>query len=624
MTQIHDIKHAQTERNEWGSSWQFLLTCIGYAVGLGNIWRFPALAYEHGAFLIPYLICSLLIGFPLLYLEMSIGQFCKAGPAVAYGWIRPAFQGIGWSMAMLSLLIGIYYNVIVAWTLIYLWTIITGNSNQFSSCTNQFNTIYCSSSLEDLRCANELKTFGAFYFNRTCNFGNDTIAKSLKDKTFSILSAVSPAEEFFEYVLEKTATLSEFGGLSLKMVISLGLAWLFTTLVLVKGVEVMGKIAWFTGTTPYIIIVILFIRGITLDGAKAGLDYYLLKPNLSVIWLAETWRAAATQVCYSLAIGMGGLISLASFNDFHQNCFKDAFLITLADASTSVLGGTAVFSTLGFMSNQLNISIDAVVQSGTGLAFIAYPEAMSRMPGWPWLWQFLFFLMILILGIASHFGLAEVMCTALYDQFPFLRKHKSLLVIFVCLSCYICGLVMCTRAGIFYFNLFDDYTASFSMMLLVLLELVLVAHIYGLSNYVIDLQIMMGPAKNWLTKIYGPTGICIQIIWRFIAPLLIIVVFIFALISQIKTNKRTYGKDKRLYIFPEWAIVFGWILSMISLIFIPSLIIINLIKFRRKGKDWKELFQLQTKWPSYKRNLNLKQNKLVKENIQGGEMITQM
>ncbi|CAK5076590.1 unnamed protein product [Meloidogyne enterolobii] len=320
MTQIHDIKHAQTERNEWGSSWQFLLTCIGYAVGLGSIfclefkikkilfidiWRFPALAYEHGAFLIPYLICSLLIGFPLLYLEMSIGQFCKAGPAVAYGWIRPAFQGIGWSMAMLSLLIGIYYNVIVAWTLIYLWTIITGNSNQFSSCTNQFNTIYCSSSLEDLRCSNELKTLGAFYFNRTCNFGNDTIAKSLKDKTFSILSAVSPAEEFFErYVLEKTATLSEFGGLSLKMVISLGLAWLFTTLVLVKGVEVMGKIAWFTGTTPYIIIVILFIRGITLDGAKAGLDYYLLKPNLSVIWLAETWRAAATQVCYSLAIGM--------------------------------------------------------------------------------------------------------------------------------------------------------------------------------------------------------------------------------------------------------------------------------------------------------------------------------
>lgn len=68
------------------------------------------------------------------------------------------------------------------------------------------------------------------------------------------------------------------------------------------------------------------------------------------------------------------------------------------------------------MAKQLNTSIDTVVQSGTGLVFIAYPEAMSRMPGWTWLWQLLFFLVIFILGVASHFGLAEVMCTALYDQ----------------------------------------------------------------------------------------------------------------------------------------------------------------------------------------------------------------
>lgn len=133
------------------------------------------------------------------------------------------------------------------------------------------------------------------------------------------------------YVLEKSDTLSELGGLNWKMVIALGLAWLFTILVLIRGVEVMGKvhiseslkgtftihyyrtpfayilqIAWMTGTTPYIIIIILFIRchyhhkchchfllfsavcrGVTLDGAKIGLDYYLLKPNMTVIWQAE-------------------------------------------------------------------------------------------------------------------------------------------------------------------------------------------------------------------------------------------------------------------------------------------------------------------------------------------------
>lgn len=109
------------ERAQWDSGIQFILTCIGYAVGLGNIWRFPSLAYENGggklsrtyadnidslgAFLIPYLTCSFVVGFPLLYLEMSLGQFSKAGPAVVYGRIRPLFQGIGWCMASLSLMV---------------------------------------------------------------------------------------------------------------------------------------------------------------------------------------------------------------------------------------------------------------------------------------------------------------------------------------------------------------------------------------------------------------------------------------------------------------------------------------------------------------------------------------
>uniref|UniRef100_A0A183C9Y5 Transporter n=1 Tax=Globodera pallida TaxID=36090 RepID=A0A183C9Y5_GLOPA len=598
------INHDQTDRNSWGSSWQFLLACIGYAVGLSNIWRFPSLAYENGggAFLVPYLTCSLLIGFPLLYLEMSLGQFCKAGPAVVYGWIRPAFQGVGWSMAMVSLLVGIYYNVIVAWSLIYIFIILTGRYSEIASCNSTYNTIYCASSLENARCARELNATGAFFFNKTCHFVTDRLAIALKNETFNALPAVSPAEEFFEnYVLEKTQTMDSFGGLNMKMVIALGLAWLITVLVLIRGVEVMGKIAWLTGTTPYIIIVILFVRAVTLDGAEIGLDYYLLKPDVSAIFKAKTWRTAATQVCYSLAVGMGGLLSLSSFNSFHNDCFKDAFIITAADAISSIFGGTAVFSTLGFMAKQLNVSIDAVVQSGTGLAFIAYPEAMSRMPGWPWLWQLLFFLMIFILGVASHFGLAEVMCTALYDQFPAFRQYKSWLVIGVCLSCYLAGLSICSRAGIFYFNIFDDYAASFSMMLLVFLELILVAHIYGWHNYKKDIQAMMGQPRNLLSKFYGPSGLCIKYIYCYIAPVLLLIVFVFAFVQQVFTTRVTYGRDKRLYVFPAWSIVFGWFLSLVSWLFLPGLLLANAIKFMRQGKPLNEMLKLQPKWPSYER-----------------------
>uniref|UniRef100_A0A914MXJ6 Transporter n=1 Tax=Meloidogyne incognita TaxID=6306 RepID=A0A914MXJ6_MELIC len=131
------------ERAQWSSDWQFILTCIGYAVGLGNLWRFPSLAYEHGggAFLIPYLICSFIVGLPLLHLEMSLGQFSQSGTAVVYGRIRPLFHGIGWSMSAMSLIVSVYYNVILAWVLIYLWTIVTGRSGEWASCRNEYNTI---------------------------------------------------------------------------------------------------------------------------------------------------------------------------------------------------------------------------------------------------------------------------------------------------------------------------------------------------------------------------------------------------------------------------------------------------------------------------------------------------
>ncbi|KAL3113099.1 hypothetical protein niasHT_010862 [Heterodera trifolii] len=583
------IIHDQNDRNNWGSGWQFLLACIGYAVGLSNIWRFPSLAYENGggAFLVPYLTLSLLIGFPLLYLEMSLGQFCKAGPAVVYGWIRPAFQGVGWSMAMVSLLVGIYYNVIVAWSLIYIFTIITGNHHDISSCNSTFNTIYCASSLEDARCSHQLNATGAFFFNKSCHLLTDRLAVTLRNETYNLLPAVSPAEEFFEnYVLEKAPTMDSFGGLNLKMVIALGFAWLITVLVLIRGVEVMGKIAWLTGTTPYIIIVILFIR-------------YPIKYKEQ--FQCKTWRTAATQVCYSLAVGMGGLLSLSSFNTFHNDCFKDAFIITAADAISSIFGGTAVFSTLGFMAKQLNVSIEAVVQSGTGLAFIALPGGNEPNAG-------------LDMALATvvlpddfhpwrcvHFGLAEVMCTALYDQFPALRRYKSGLVIGVCLSCYLAGLTICSRAGIFYFNIFDDYAASFSMMLLVFLELILVAHIYGWNEYKADIQAMLGTPRNLLSKFYGPSGLCIKYIYSYIAPVLLIVVLVFAFMQQVFTTRVTYGRDKRLYVFPAWSIVFGWFLSLISWIFLPGLIVANIVKFMRQGKPLNELLKLQPKWPSYER-----------------------
>ncbi|KAK6022847.1 hypothetical protein OSTOST_11444, partial [Ostertagia ostertagi] len=113
---------ATESRGAWGSQTQFILTCIGFSVGLGNLWRFPATAYENGgaaAFVVPYVICSAIVGLPCLYLEFLIGQLTQCGPSKAFRYIMPAdycrpWQGVGWAMSLTSLITGIYYNVVVA------------------------------------------------------------------------------------------------------------------------------------------------------------------------------------------------------------------------------------------------------------------------------------------------------------------------------------------------------------------------------------------------------------------------------------------------------------------------------------------------------------------------------
>lgn len=131
MTHQKDAKQAlandlegeegETERGNWSNKLDFLLSCLGYAVGLGNVWRFPALCYKNGggAFLIPYAIFLFVAGMPLFFMELGIGQFSSLGPVEAFGHLCPMLQGIGVGMVIISAIVCIYYNMIIAWTFFY-------------------------------------------------------------------------------------------------------------------------------------------------------------------------------------------------------------------------------------------------------------------------------------------------------------------------------------------------------------------------------------------------------------------------------------------------------------------------------------------------------------------------
>ncbi|CAD5120066.1 DgyrCDS8648 [Dimorphilus gyrociliatus] len=405
-----EVKNDEKPRAIWSGHVEFLLSCISFAVGLGNIWRFPHQCYQNGggAFLIIYILMLIFLGLPLFFLEMAFGQYASLGPITIWR-ICPLFKeikdhvtGLGYMMVFISSIVSIYYNVVIGYTLIFLFYSFTSKlpwsychpgwincKAHFSDCPTNTTLI---NSTQILEYTTQAVTATA---NLTKNSSTVINCTSPNDRT--------PSEIFwYENVLDLSDGIHEMGGLKWKLVLFLLLAWVIVFLCIMKGIKSSGKVAYFTGTFPYVILLILFFRGVTLKGAGKGIEFYL-KPDFEMMKHSKVWRAAAVQILYSLGPGFGGLLTMSSYNKFNNNCHRDALIVALVNSGTSIFAGFVIFSVLGFMAHETQQEVkDVVKNSGPGLAFIAYPEALAQMKGGPF-WSICFFFMLFVLGLGSQF-----------------------------------------------------------------------------------------------------------------------------------------------------------------------------------------------------------------------------
>merc|ERR1711915_130328 len=336
-----------------------------------------------------------------------------------------------------------------------------------------------------------------------------------------VYSRVSPSEDYFKRTmlgLEEDTTWENIGGLKPELVGCLAAAWLIVCLCLIKGVQSSGKVVYFTALFPYLVLVILLIRGATLDGAYEGILFYVYPTAemLEGLKKINVWSAAATQIFYSLGPSFGGLITLASYNKFTNNCHRDAILIAFANCGTSIFAGFVIFSIIGFMAKQASLPVEEVIKGGTGLAFIAYPEAVTQMPV-PQLWSFLFFGMLITLGLDSQFTMTETVTTAIMDQYPNLRAHKGKVVIVASIIGFILGLTMCTRGGLFMFELINWYSASWGLLICAITEILIIMYAYGYKNFLENME-EMGLKLPAFMKYYWLS------MWMVISPLVLLFV----------------------------------------------------------------------------------------------------
>lgn len=575
-----------TSRGVWSSRLDFILSCVGFAVGLGNIWRFPYLCYKNGggAFLVPYAIFALIGGIPVFFLELSIGQFM--GQAGMRAWnICPLFKGIGLDTTVIVFLMNCYYIIILAWNGVYLAdsfaALLPGSQGlPWNSCGNWGNSSKCMMANVTV-CYNETNTWVNETWKASSNASvlNAGPGGGWSDCTTRQFQ-VNAAEEYFKSkVLQISDGIDQVGGIVWELAVSLLAMWIVSYFCIWKGVKWTGKIVYFTAVFPYIIITMLLIRGVTLPGAHAGIVFYL-KPDFKRLADITVWLDAGTQVFFSFAVAIGAHITLGSFNKFKYNCLKDAMIVAGVDMCTSFYAGFAIFSVLGFMAHEQNVPIENVTSSGPGLVFVAYPTAISQMPVAQPVWAIGFFIMIVFVGLDSQFVAVESFVTCIMDMFSdqlakYRYANRETIAACYCAVSYLVGLTMVTNGGMYVFQLFDYYSASgISLLWVAFWECCAIAWVYGINSYCDQLSIMLGFKVNFWFKL------C----WCGITPLVIMGLFVsqWVLFELLK-----YGDS---YVYPIWAQGLGLCLALSSMVCVPAYAIYAMATTKGTLKQrWKKL-----------------------------------
>ena len=408
------MSEQQEQRATFSSRKAFIFAAIGSAVGLGNIWRFPYVAYDNGggAFVIPYLVALLTAGIPLLLLEYAIGHRYRGSPPLAFRRVRKWLEPLGWWNVMTNVVICIYYAVILGWAASYTW------------------------------------------FSFTAAWGAD------------------PQAFFYNDYLR----MAKDPGVSLDMVWPVFLpllgVWLFTIAIIVLGVQ-KGVARSSAVFMPLLVIMFLIMVGValTLPGAAKGLDA-LFTPDWSKLGDSGVWIAAYGQIFFSLSICFGIMVTYASYLKRDTDLTGSGLVVGFANSSFELLAGIGVFAALGFMAQAGGKEVSEVATSGIGLAFIAFPAIIDQAPMGSLL-GVLFFGSLLFAGVTSLISILEVIIAAVQDK---LHWGRVVSTIVVCVPMALLSIALFgTTTGLPMLDVLDKFVTNFGIVAVAFFSLVAMA-----------------------------------------------------------------------------------------------------------------------------------------------------
>ena len=452
-------------KSQFGSKIGLIAATVGSAIGLGNVWRFPAETQANGgaAFLLLYIACVFILGVPVMLAEFSLG---RGGRSDAVGVFQKLSPGKAWwiigAVAILaSYLILCYYMVVAGWTAEYLWQSITGNLYETGTSLEQ---------------SGDIGAADAAFAARMNNY---------------ICSDVSPL--IFTYAVIAVNIIVLLGGVQ-------------------KGIERLSNIMM-----PLLFVLLLALCCVTLSlpGAGAGLKFFL-SPDFSKI-NAGTVINALGQTFFSLSLGMGILITYASYYPADTRLTRTSVIVSLMSLLVAVMMGCIIFPAV------TTFGLDRHPLEGATLVFVTLPEVFAQLPATQ-LWSIVFFLLLFVAALTSTVSIAEVSIAFMQDRFKMSRVKSCMIVmlpLFVLSS--LCSLSFGSLSGvkIFDMSIFESLDAFTTNVLLPLVSMGVCVYVgWFAPKSLLKTQITNdGTIKSRITSI-------VLVIIRYLAPVLIAAIMI--------------------------------------------------------------------------------------------------
>lgn len=380
-------------RDTFGSKFGVIAAAAGSAVGLGNIWKFPYIAgiYGGAAFLFVYLAFILAIGIPVMLSELIIGRSSKRN---AFGAFKVLAPGTPWRY------IGIL-GVSAAFLILSFYGVVAGWSIQYIilSVQNGFS-------------AKSPEEIGSLF-------------------TTLIESPIRPVIMQLVFMLLTGA------------IVIVGIK---------KGIEKYNKILM---PVLVIILLVLCVKSLSLEGAKAGL-MFLFNPDFSKL-TGDGILSALGHAFFTLSLGMGTLITYGSYINKDNNLVRTVINVTVADTVIAILAGIAIFPAV--------FAFGIAPSEGPGLIFVTLPNVFHQMPG-GYIFSVLFFVLLTVAALTSSISILEVVVAYFIEEFKMKRKASTILAtVLISGLGILCSLSMgslssYTLFGLNVFNLMDWISAN--------------------------------------------------------------------------------------------------------------------------------------------------------------------